>query len=76
VREDHPREPHTFEGRMRKAQEDLLLEAHAAGRIKGAVLRLPDFYGPGVDRSFLHGAFVAAVEGSHARAAQPRSPSA
>ena len=46
VREDHPREPHTFKGRMRKAQEDLLLEA-AAGRIEGAVLRLPDFYGPG-----------------------------
>src|SRR4029453_3450712 len=37
VREDHAREPHTFKGRMRKAQEDLLLEAHAVGRIKGAV---------------------------------------
>ena len=56
VREDHPREPHTFKGRMRKAQEDLLLEADAAGRIKGAVLRLPDFYGPGVDKSFLDAA--------------------
>jgi len=33
VREDHPREPHTFKGRMRKAQEDLLLTAHAEGRI-------------------------------------------
>jgi nucleoside-diphosphate-sugar epimerase len=64
VREDHPREPHTFKGRMRKAQEDLLLEADAVGRIKGAVLRLPDFYGPGVDKSFLHAAFVAAAEGS------------
>jgi nucleoside-diphosphate-sugar epimerase len=59
VREDHPREPHTFKGRMRKAQEDLLLEADAAGRIKGAVLRLPDFYGPGVEKSLLHDAFVA-----------------
>ena len=63
VREDHPREPHTFKGKMRKAQEDLLLEAHAAGRIQGAVLRLPDFYGPGVDKSFLHEAFVAAATG-------------
>src|ERR1700756_2101837 len=43
IREDHPREPHTFKGRMRKAQEDLLLQAHADGRINGAVLRLPDF---------------------------------
>ena len=63
VREDHPREPHTFKGRMRKAQEDLLLGAHAEGRIAVTVLRLPDFYGPGVDKSFLHSAFVAAVNG-------------
>ena len=46
VAEDHPREPHTFKGRMRKAQEDLLLQAHAQGRIEATVLRLPDFYGP------------------------------
>ena len=71
VREDHPREPHTFKGRMRKAQEDLLLEAQAAGRIKGAVLRLPDFYGPGVDKSFLHGAFVAATRGGAANLIGP-----
>jgi len=71
VREDHPREPHTFKGRMRKAQEDLLLEAHAAGRIKGAVLRLPDFYGPDVDKSFLHGAIVAATQGGPANMIGP-----
>jgi nucleoside-diphosphate-sugar epimerase len=71
VREDHPREPHTFKGRMRKAQEDLLLEADAAGRIKGAILRLPDFYGPGVDKSFLHGAVVAAVTGGVANMVGP-----
>ena len=63
VREDHPRDPHTFKGRMRKAQEDLLLEAHAQGKIQATVLRLPDFYGPGVDKSFLHSAFTAAVTG-------------
>ncbi|HEY8148930.1 MAG TPA: SDR family oxidoreductase [Vicinamibacteria bacterium] len=66
VREDHPREPHTFKGKMRKAQEDLLLEADAAGRIEGAVVRLPDFYGPNVDKSFLHSAFVAATTGGTA----------
>jgi len=71
VREDHPREPHTFKGRMRKAQEDLLLEAHAAARIKGAVLRLPDFYGPDVDKSFLHAAFVAAINGGTANVIGP-----
>ena len=37
VREDHPREPHTFKGRMRKAQEDLLLAAHAEEKIQGTV---------------------------------------
>lgn len=66
VREDHPREPHTFKGRMRKAQEDLLLQAHAQGRINATVLRLPDFYGPGVEASLLHGAAVAAVKGGTA----------
>ena len=66
VRENHPREPHTFKGRMRKAQEDILLEAHAQGRIDATVLRLPDFYGPGVGASLLHGAAVAAVRGGTA----------
>ena len=68
VREDHPRQPHTFKGRMRKAQEDVLLEAHAQGRINATVLRLPDFYGPGVSASLLHGAAVAASSGDGGRA--------
>ncbi|MEQ5840504.1 NAD-dependent epimerase/dehydratase family protein [Paraburkholderia acidicola] len=66
VREDHPREPHTFKGRMRKAQEDLLMQAHNDGRINATVLRLPDFYGPGVTASLLHGAAQAAVNGGTA----------
>jgi nucleoside-diphosphate-sugar epimerase len=67
VREDHPREPHTFKGRMRKAQEDILLDAHAKGLIDVAILRLPDFYGPGAgDKSFLAGAFGAALDGGTA----------
>ena len=66
VREDHPREPHTFKGRMRKAQEDLLMQAHKDGRINATVLRLPDFYGPGVEASLLHGAVQAAVNGGTA----------
>lgn len=66
VREDHRRAPHTFKGRMRKAQEDLLLQAHADGRIRTTVLRLPDFYGPGVEKSLLDGAAKAAVQGGTA----------
>ena len=71
VREDHPRNPQTFKGRMRKEQEDLLLEADAQGRIRGAVLRLPDFYGPNVDRSFLHAIFIAAVKDTRAQVIGP-----
>ncbi|HEX6897604.1 MAG TPA: NAD(P)H-binding protein, partial [Bryobacteraceae bacterium] len=41
VSEDHPREPHTFKGRMRKEQEDLVLAADTAGSIRGTILRLP-----------------------------------
>ena len=66
VREDQPRQPHTFKGRMRKEQEELLMQAHAEGRINATVLRLPDFYGPGVEASLLHGAAVAAVKGGTA----------
>lgn len=71
VREDHPRNPHTFKGRMRKEQEDLLLDAHAAGKIQGAVLRLPDFYGPGVKNSLLDGLIQAAAKGGRANMIGP-----
>ena len=71
AREDHPREPHTFKGKMRKQQEDLLLEADAAGKIRGTVLRLPDFYGPRVKNSFLDGVFSAAAKGGTANLIAP-----
>jgi len=48
---------------MRKAQEDMLLDAHAHGKIQGTILRLPDFYGPDVESSFLHLLFQAAAKG-------------
>ncbi|RKH18707.1 NAD-dependent epimerase/dehydratase family protein [Corallococcus sp. CA047B] len=66
VTEAHAREPNTFKGRMRKEQEDLLLAADAAGSIKGTILRLPDFYGPGTERSFLYRAFDGALKGKRA----------
>jgi nucleoside-diphosphate-sugar epimerase len=66
VDEGHPREPHTFKGRMRKEQEDLVLGAHGQRGIQTTILRLPDFYGPNVENSFLHRAFKAALEGTRA----------
>jgi nucleoside-diphosphate-sugar epimerase len=69
--EDHPRQPHTFKGRMRKEQEDLVLAAHQSGKIQTAILTLPDFYGPGVDKSFLWSAFQAAKTGKRAQLIGP-----
>lgn len=66
VTEEHPRNPTTFKGRMRKEQEDLLLAADAEGKVEAVILRLPDFYGPGVEASFLDRVFKAAVNGGTA----------
>jgi nucleoside-diphosphate-sugar epimerase len=71
VNEDHPRQPHTFKGRMRKEQEDLVFTAHDTGKIQTAVLRLPDFYGPGIDKSLLWSAFQAAKTGKRAQLVGP-----
>lgn len=71
VTEDHPRHPHTFKGRMRKEQEDILFAAHAEGKIQACELRLPDFYGPNVEKSFLWSAFVAAKNGGRAQLVGP-----
>lgn len=66
VTEAHPREPHTFKGRMRLEQENLVLEAHGKSGLSTLVLRLPDFYGPGIERSFLNGIFESAARGKRA----------
>ncbi|HXV65376.1 MAG TPA: NAD-dependent epimerase/dehydratase family protein [Vicinamibacteria bacterium] len=71
VTEDHPREPHTFKGRKRKEQEDLVLAAHTSSRIRTTVLRLPDFYGPGVERSLLSDLFSAAKQNRRAKLLGP-----
>ena len=70
VNEDHPRNPHTFKGRMRKEQEDMVLTAHSAG-LQTAILRLPDFYGPGIDKSLLWSAFQSAKTGKRAQLIGP-----
>lgn len=71
VAENHPREPHTFKGQKRKEQEDLVLAADAKGLIRGTILRLPDFYGPGVENSFLWGTSKAAATGKRAQLVGP-----
>ena len=38
-------------------------EGTRRGRILGTILRLPDFYGPGVEASYLHSLFQAAAKG-------------
>lgn len=52
VAEDHPRRPVALKGEYRKAQEDMLLAAASPG-FETIALRLPDFYGPGVENSLL-----------------------
>ncbi len=71
ITEDHPRKPNTFKGRMRKAQEDLLMKADAAGKIRASVLRLPDFYGPDVEGSLVRDLFLAAASGRRANLIAP-----
>lgn len=71
IAEDHPREPHTFKGHKRKEQEDIVLQAHTTGQIKTSVLRLPDFYGPGVERSLLTDLFMAVKQNRKAKLIGP-----
>ena len=47
------------------------MAAHEAGTIQGSILRLPDFYGPGVDRSFLDSLIQAAATGGTANLLSP-----
>jgi len=47
----HPRNPHTFKGRMRKEQEDLVFAADGRNGLRTAIIRPPDFYGPQAELS-------------------------
>ena len=66
VSETHPREPQTRKGKLRKEQEDLVLEAHRQGRLRGLIVRLPDFYGPHADLSLANPILRAAIAGKTA----------
>ncbi|MDQ1471169.1 MAG: hypothetical protein QOJ99_2649 [Bryobacterales bacterium] len=74
VTEQHPRQPHTYKGKMRKQAEDLLLQAEAGGKLRATILRLPDFYGPNVEKSFLDSLFKAAATGGTANMLGPVDP--
>lgn len=63
ITEDHPREPHTFKGRMRKEQEDLVLAAHSQDGMKTLILCAPDFYGGDSELSHTYRIFQAAING-------------
>ena len=71
ISENHPREPHTFKGQMRLAQENLVLAAHGRNGLSTLVLRLPDFYGPAVERSLLNGVFEGAATAKRAQMIGP-----
>lgn len=71
VDEDHPRQPHTFKGRMRKEQEDLVLASDDPAGLRTTVLRPPDFYGPGNTQSYVWSLFEAAVHGKTANVIGP-----
>ena len=62
VDETHPREPRAFNARMRKEQEDIFLAAHGHG-IETVGLRVPDLYGPGMEKSYLTAQFANAPHG-------------
>jgi nucleoside-diphosphate-sugar epimerase len=78
ITEASPQEPSSRKGRVRKDVADALIAGHAAGRIRVAIGRASDYYGPG-GRDSIAGKtlFGAAVGGSSVRwpgsADQPRT---
>ena len=71
VAEDHPRNPQTVKGRIRRDQEDRVLAAHLPGVFSTAVLRMADLYGPRVEASHLWSVFQAAKKGTEAQVLGP-----
>jgi nucleoside-diphosphate-sugar epimerase len=71
IDESHPRNPHTFKGRMRKEQEDLVMAADSRSAMRTIVLRPPDFYGPAAELSYVRSIFDAALKGGKANVIGP-----
>jgi nucleoside-diphosphate-sugar epimerase len=49
IREDSPIQPNTKKGKVRAAMAQEVLEAHKAGKVRAAIGRASDFFGPGYD---------------------------
>jgi len=49
IREDSPIQPNTKKGKVRAAMAQEVLDAHNAGKIRAAIGRASDFFGPGYD---------------------------
>jgi nucleoside-diphosphate-sugar epimerase len=78
ITRESPQQPSSRKGRLRKELADSMLAAHAAGRLRVAIGRAADYYGPGGRNSIVGDTFFeAAVAGKSVRwpasADQPRS---
>jgi len=56
--EDSPQQPSTKKGAVRKQIADMLLAAHAEGKVRAVIGRSADFYGPRAVNSLLYVAFL------------------
>lgn len=63
VGEDHPHNPHTKKGKIRKEMERLLYMAHRENGLDYTIVRMPDFYGPFVINTFSEQLYVKAIDG-------------
>ncbi len=54
VTEEHPTSPATKKGQIRKQMEQMLMDAHYKNEVEGVIARLPDFYGPYAQNSYLN----------------------
>lgn len=46
LREDHPYRPHTRKGKVRAEMANAIMDAHRVGKIRAAIGRASDFFGP------------------------------
>lgn len=54
ITEEHPQEPPSKKGAVRKQIAASLLDAHRSGRVKALIARAPDFYGSGASNSLIY----------------------
>jgi nucleoside-diphosphate-sugar epimerase len=68
ITEDHPQQPPSRKGRVRKALDERLLRAVREDGLRLVIARAADFYGPGVRNSMLyHAAIERQLQGKRAQ---------